>query len=257
MYLRLTERARDAYPLEHARDFLSVPPGWDSPAFCENLSSSRSADHDRLNVTAERSISRLADDRREHKSGLQSKLYKALQDSRPDPWPGLIASRVAKLVPDAAGFDFCSVWEPLKPLLNKLGPAMVHSIIKTWSNSWTTSRRYHDQDPLPGCLFGCDVAQDDLAHYLICQPFWTCITCGAGLSEGWLDQTPLQRLGLANPSLRSLSILLVASRVYHTLRQGRDEIVRSSFADSDFLQVSLLAIEQARLHSADLMPPID
>ena len=42
--------------------------------------------------------------------------------------------------------------------------------IKTVSNGWCTSRRFHEQLRLP-CIFGCDNSCDDLAYYLTCPPF--------------------------------------------------------------------------------------
>ena len=38
-------------------------------------------------------------------------------------------------------------------------------VLKTWVNSWATSRRYHEAVQLP-CLFGCKDGVDKQSHYL-------------------------------------------------------------------------------------------
>ena len=40
-------------------------------------------------------------------------------------------------------------------------------VLRTWSNSWSTSYRYHESRKLP-CLLGCAGMPDSISHYACC-----------------------------------------------------------------------------------------
>ena len=77
--------------------------------------------------------------------------------------------------------------------LKKCRVADAVKTIKTWSNAWATSSRYHEGILLP-CLFGC-TCTDHLEHYLQCPhlfALWTFLV-------GNVSSDPLVRWGLIRP----------------------------------------------------------
>jgi len=52
-------------------------------------------------------------------------------------------------------------------LLHELKPFQVMQVIKTWSNAWATTHRFHESGRLP-CLLGCPNEPDSLDHYAFC-----------------------------------------------------------------------------------------
>jgi hypothetical protein len=67
--------------------------------------------------------------------------------------------------------------------------------IKTITNSWSTSNRYHETIRLP-CIFGCEGAKDTLKHYLSCDILWTATCSGLGLDSEWVNSSSIsQRIG--------------------------------------------------------------
>ena len=107
------------------------------------------------------------------------------------------------------------------------------SLLKTWTNAWTTSRRYHEATVQP-CFLGCECSEDDLAHYLQCDPFWTLLVSAGKKPKCWLDFSPGQKLGLVNPTLESLQVAVVASRAYHTLRYTFEDGIRDAIDSLNF-----------------------
>jgi len=71
-------------------------------------------------------------------------------------------------------------------LLPELKPFQVMQVIKTWSNAWATTHRFHESGRLP-CLLGCPNEPDSLDHYAFC-------TRMQGIIQA-LFGTPFQNLG--------------------------------------------------------------
>ena len=66
-------------------------------------------------------------------------------------------------------------WQPAYHMLGKLTTHEALILVKTWTNSWTTSERYHD-DKMNACLFGCvPEGSDAFGHYLRCPRLWKII----------------------------------------------------------------------------------
>jgi len=57
--------------------------------------------------------------------------------------------------------------DDVTPTLRKLKCYEVVQVLRTWSNSWSTSYRYHESRKLP-CLLGCPGMPDCIAHYSSC-----------------------------------------------------------------------------------------
>ena len=90
-------------------------------------------------------------------------------------------------------------------------------IIKTWVNSWATSRRYHEPVILP-CLFGCagDGSTDDLSHYVMCPHLFTILS---KLTDA--PACPVKRLGLSTPTKHSLLTVSCMFSGYHAVKRSR------------------------------------
>ena len=105
--------------------------------------------------------------------------------------------------------------------------------IKTLTNSWSTSNRYHNIIRLP-CILGCGDCHDVLDHYLFCDTLWTIACTALGLDQGWLGLTFPQRLGYLVPNLVHFQLNAIMFKVYHALRNDFSNVVNLSINDGDF-----------------------
>ena len=87
-------------------------------------------------------------------------------------------------------------------------------VIKTWVNAWATSNRYHEAVQFP-CLFGCKDCADKLSHYVMCPNLYFLI-CQSVQASSW----PLERIGLHNPSQKSLLTLACVFSAYHAVKRN-------------------------------------
>ena len=89
----------------------------------------------------------------------------------------------------------------------------VVTIMKTYANAWTTSKRFHAQviDP---CKFGCD-AVDSLTHYIQCERLWVSID---NVIIG-RERNMCERLLLHAPTREAAVALQAAFHVYHATRK--------------------------------------
>ena len=145
--------------------------------------------------------------------------------------------------------------QELATVLKPMGPRFATTVIKTLTDSWCTSRRFGDTRLL-GCFFGCDDCDDELEHYLVCDPLWTILVCCAGLSAEWLTRGVDSKLGLHNPNRCSILLMVVAHRVYHTLRnQHLDKVIAALNGASEFMDFSGVhdvTLELACLHCKEV-----
>ena len=112
------------------------------------------------------------------------------------------------------GVSFTTVnFTETKEFLKQLSPAWATSILKTWSNSWTTSHRLHEQILRP-CVFGCHGEVDTLHHYLRCRQLWQ-LLCPAPLRE---PSSFAQRLLLVGPSSVNALNLVIAFLTYNSVK---------------------------------------
>ena len=70
-------------------------------------------------------------------------------------------------------------------------------VIKTYTNSWATSTRYHEK-VRETCIFGC-LASDCLSHYFRCEYLWHQLTDVTGTCTGNNDVAA--RLGIVDYSV--------------------------------------------------------
>ena len=98
--------------------------------------------------------------------------------------------------------------------LKKCRVADAVKIIKTWSNGWATSSRYHEGLVLP-CLFGCNSCSDSLEHYLHC----THLLAMWRFLAGNVSADPLKRWGLIAPGLNDFLRIACVFSGYHAVRR--------------------------------------
>ena len=96
--------------------------------------------------------------------------------------------------PDELDFQQAILLDRCWATLKKCRVADAVKIIKTWSNGWATSSRYHEGVILP-CLFGCKACTDNLQHYMQCPHLFALWTFLAGD----ISSDPLVRWGLIGP----------------------------------------------------------
>ena len=86
-------------------------------------------------------------------------------------------------------------------------------IIKTWSNGWATSSRYHEGVLIPW-FFGCN-CKDELKHYVCCPhlfALWTFLV-------GNVSSDPLVRWGLIEPEPDGFLQIACVFSGYHAIRR--------------------------------------
>ena len=98
--------------------------------------------------------------------------------------------------------------------LKKCRVADAVKIIKTWSNGWATSSRYHEGVILP-CLFGCKSCTDNLQHYMQCPHLFALWTFLAGD----ISSDPLVRWGLIGPEPNDFLQIAAVFSGYHAIRR--------------------------------------
>ena len=127
-------------------------------------------------------------------------------------------------------------------------------VIKTWTNSWATSGRYHE-NPIFPCLFGCRDRQSffgmirsplpilvsdfgvcppgDFSHYLICPKMWHAID---SIVTHSVPIDPFKRLGLTDSTYDNLFPLACSFHSYHAIKHVRN----SPYSSLDFTSNSRL-----------------
>jgi len=127
------------------------------------------------------------------------------------------------------------------PLISKMRVHEAMQIIKTWTNSWATSVRYHESTIFP-CLLGCTDKDryfgmiqvppcpkafghlgsspcDDFSHYLICPKMWRVID---SIVTHSVPIDPLKRLGLIDSNYENLFTLACCFHAYHAIKHVRN-----------------------------------
>ena len=154
--------------------------------------------------------------------GLQAKAYKLLHSFTGDGWIPPLLKRFSVLCPDVAPPSedgFAALRNVLSGLSKRKGSSEAMYVLKTLTNAWATTSRYHEDDRWP-CIFGCECESDSLKHYLSCDPLWTLCISHAGLGSEMLQLSPSHRLCLSNPSPDSVKVCGMACWLYHALKIG-------------------------------------
>ena len=146
-------------------------------------------------------------------SQVQKKLYKKLVTGA---YPNMICSTLARRVRTLFSpyqiLDSDLDFEQAASFLRQLRKHDAMRVVKTWSNAWATSNRYHEAIRLP-CLFGCAHQIDAQRHYVNC-PLLYCIT----RQVLHVSDMPLERLAVSSPTRASLLTVACVFSAYHALK---------------------------------------
>ena len=151
--------------------------------------------------------------------------------------------------------------EAIFSILRKLPAHISVTWVKTISNAWCTSSRFHEERPL-GCIFGCECARDETRHYLCC-PVLGAIVCDA-LDVSESDHLRARRSVLIAMGLQPISRLGVFfTYMSYTLYHTRKNTLLDStlFSEANIYQYKRLAqahrlkmLEMLRLSNRDARP---
>jgi hypothetical protein len=147
---------------------------------------------------------------------VQSIAYRCLMNSAfPNTLQGTVVRRMHKLGILDVSQHSVPEFDNACAIMRKLRKHDAMCVIKTWTNSWSTSYRYHEPILLP-CLLGCQEGKDDLSHYV------DCIQIQIILEDLILDppSTPLERIGLQRVT-RDLTLSCAAVfAAYHAIKRS-------------------------------------
>ena len=115
------------------------------------------------------------------------------------------------------------------------------ALLKTWTNGWATSERFHEVVILP-CIFGCG-GHDSLAHYLSCQHLWSLLLSQRNAHTAALTHSPSQRACLCNVCKWSIVNCWVAFQAYHALKIDHRDVVYAAVESGDFHGVLCTVME--------------
>ena len=87
-------------------------------------------------------------------------------------------------------------------------------VVKTWCNSWATTKRLHLLPLLP-CVLGCTNQVDDLSHYINCPRIWTDVQ--SAFPQLVFDSVS-QKLCGDTDCTESLRVLAAVFQAYHTIK---------------------------------------
>jgi len=147
-----------------------------------------------------------------HKVAVQAIAYRNLFDFlHPDDNSSVLSRRLHSILGSARAEGWL---EAVVPSLRKLKCFEVVQVLRTWSNSWSTSYRYHESRLLP-CLLGCPGEADNMIHYARCPLIQEYVSAAFGHS---LFQECLESLGttaLEPDALRQVTCIYYA---YHVVK---------------------------------------
>jgi hypothetical protein len=130
-------------------------------------------------------------------------------------WKDVVCERLSYIFPElrveleSLNFAACQASLKLQPV------SIVVSVLKTWTNVWTTTHRLHCREVFP-CVFGCRASPDDLRHYVHCFPLWQAV--GRFSPFAIVDGDILSRLALVDFSASDFNTLTAAFHLYNKAR---------------------------------------
>ena len=167
---------------------------------------------------------------------------------RPSPWSAFVTRKVGTWVPgDLSAWTWNDDLERrVKGILGKVSLRVSSAVTKSWANAWTTSSRMHEEERLP-CIFGCADCDDELAHYICCDPLWTAAISNSYSSVELLHRSPLERLCLIDPHVEDACLLALTFNCYHAVKLANREIVDKCVQVGDFsaIQDKLMSLADA------------
>lgn len=127
--------------------------------------------------------------------------------------------------------------------LGRLPTHEVVQVLKTWSNSWATSHRFHESQRLP-CLLGCESGLDSLVHYAFCPVIRDIVCQKVGLPGTWPG---IDKLGTSSLSEVSLKCIACVYYAYHAVKFSSEvrSAVRTAAANSGDVVSSTLVVDSA------------
>ena len=239
------------------------PPGWQAHVFCTNLCLASKG----YGLGLDEHASKIAEVLEKVKAGAhgsgrkshQQTFFDFLLTPTPANWVNTIhhklqvftSPQISVPVSQESGVlneeQFCILCKTCK----SLGVRTTMAAIKTWSNAWTTTTRMHEAIELP-CIFGCP-AEDELDHYLCCDPLWTLVISSSFRREELLSASPLQRIGLDSNSMQWLQMLSVALPCYHAIKTNHRQEIALAIESGHHCQVQCRLFEYARSFSRELI----
>ena len=231
---QLKQAAESCLPLGPLVKEVLTTACWDSPPIALSLSEAAGGmqKEPRWAPALGEVISKLAGNLTS-KTPIQKLIYKALASkSFINSLDVTISRRLSGLFqPYSLDFQNSILLDVCFATLKKNSVSVATKVIKTWTNAWATSYRYHEGIKLP-CLFGCSNSRDDQGHYFNCPhifALWKFIA-----SE--VDSDPLVRWGLVLPSNSSFLQIACVFSAYHAVRR---EFKRcNQFFNPDCTQIS-------------------
>ena len=171
---------------------------------------------------------------------MQKEISQVLVASVKDPWPPFINAKLQTF-----GIDDCVLsledWKEFLVVFKNRPQSVKTCFLKTIINSWATTHRLTEGELLP-CILGCSNCQDNLKHYLRCDPLWTLAASACGLPSCFLCLPPKERLCLWNKSTYGLKLLRVVYSVYHTVKLGHRDLISQCIANNCFKVIHDLVI---------------
>jgi len=151
---------------------------------------------------------------------IQKELYKTLVISTyPDEMCGFVVSKISRLAPNVSPTGW-KVPEALL-VLRTMRKHDAMCVLKTWTNSWSTSKRYHET-PIFACLLGCSAeCIDDLYHYYQC-PILRFIVQHVFPDLGRMYECLFESFGVSVPDIRIFKIMSCLFYAYHSIKVVRD-----------------------------------
>ena len=239
------------------------PPGWDSDAFATNLAnaslglglgvdlhaSSTSSLFIKLQTNAMNNST--SSNRKSRQAAFYDHLQ-SLSNFRCD-WTKVLTKKLSfceTLLPLGWSLDEMLV-DRVAVCLNKLGIRTATALIKTWSNTWATSSRMHE-DRRMSCIFGCQ-ADDALEHYLVCDPLWTAVISNTFKRVELLYADPFTKLGMCENSSEWCQMMSVAFSCYHALKFSHMDDIRALLDNGHPSKVETRLFNYASAHAKDII----
>ena len=233
------------------------PPGWQADAFVTNLHNAscgmlQGLENHSTAILA-KFVAIVGGESAGGRKSQQGAFNQFLTTVTPPCWPVTLMRKLDSL-DSLDDFDISLSTERIKHLsscLCKLGPRVAMAVVKSWANAWTTSLRMHEPLLLP-CIFGCPGSQDELDHYIVCEPLWTAVISCSFKQTELLQSSPFTKLGL-DGSMAWLQMLAIAFSCYHAIKLSHRDCILASIASGHPCQVLDRLVEYARFFSNELL----
>ena len=128
----------------------------------------------------------------------------------PDDLAILLQRRLQKIIGPNFSPDSLA---PALLVVKSLKPHVAVQVLKTWSNAWATSHRFHESRRLP-CLFGCHNKPESLNHYAFCPYIKSTVEQHNSVCN---ELSAECLLGLSDPSIIRLKRVAAMFYAYHAV----------------------------------------